>query len=175
MRFWNKRRERAAFQEQFRTDGTKAARRDGALERKRSAIVRTGESPVLPRLARLLTCMLPVLTAAGVAVDVKNALRFGEQLGRARVLASVSLTGLAVWGGLTAVLAPVCAIGMRSGLAAVRQKAREAGADLTDPVESGRCARAARRLNRPYRTALAIALAGAAAWAAFRAIALTLG
>lgn len=167
MGFWDKKRERAAFQERFQTDDTKSARRAGSLERKRGAIVRTYESPVLPRLARLLTGMLPVLTAACVAVDVKNALRFGEQLGRERALAGISLTGLAVWGALTVLLALVCAIGMRQNGAAVRKKAREGGADLADPEESARCARAARRLNRPYRVSLLIALAGTAAWAVF--------
>lgn len=166
MGHFEKQKERLEFQERF-SDQSGVPKHTNSAERKRNAVIRTYEEPVLPKLARILFISLFVLTAAMVAVDLKNGLRSFEQFGLTRLLANLSKTGLIVWSIYTALIALVCGIGMGANRSVVRRKAIEGSTGVWSKEDRARCARSARRLNKPYRRYLLCSLAGAAVWLLF--------
>jgi hypothetical protein len=139
-------------------------RRTTSTQRKRETIVRTYQEPVLPKLAKILFISMLVLTAVMAAVDLKNGLLHLSQMGWLWLLRNVSQTGLTVWLAYTVVLAVTCALGMRQNVRVTRRKAREGDPESWTREDAARCARAARRLNRPYRIYLLCAVIGVAVW-----------
>lgn len=161
-----KQKERLQFQERF-TDQTGVPKHGNSVERKRRAIIRTYEEPVLPKLAKVLFISMFVLTAVMIAVDLKNGLLYIKQLGLARLLGNLSQTGLFIWIIYSVLLALICVIGMRFNIVVIRRKACEGSSGVWSKEDHVRCIRAAHRLNAPYRKYLLCSVLGTVVWLSF--------
>ncbi len=138
--------------------------RPGFREKKETAMLRTYEEPVLPRLCRIIFIFMPVITAAMLLVDLKAFFLPGSRLGILRLLSNLSTTGFLSWLVFTGILFPLCVLGIVKNRKAFYRRKKDSGIDLTSDESRLRCEQAVRRLNSAYRFYLKFCLAGSVIW-----------
>ncbi len=162
MGFFENQKERKQLQDKFKSDTSGVAKHSSALSRKQDALIRTYEEALLPKLAKILFVGMILLTVVMAAVDLKNGLAYLSQMGMERVLFNMSKTMLLIWAVCTALITFVCCIGIVQNRHMVRKKAREGCPNAWTKNDNARCARASRRISRPYYTYLLVNWIGTA-------------
>ena len=141
--------------------------RSNRVQKKRDAIVRTCQEPVLPRLGKILFFSMLLLTALMLVAEVSTYLRYSSHLGVEHILSNLSVTGTGIWGLYTALLLPVCIAGCLANAKRFRGRQQESGTEDHTEEDRARSARAIRRLNRSFLRYLAVSLAGLVLWGLF--------